>query len=217
MRLRADQPLRRLPDHDGREQEQQRRFGERGDALDLAVAVLMLLVGRLAGHRAPRNRSSPSPTRSISEWPASDRIASEPVSRPTTALATVSPAEAAIDPSATLSLSFIGSLLPRRVNGRHRGRQCAGFIALPLDFATPRVATRHAIEHAIERNPQACWPPIIVDRQDDMAAVRRCGVSDSPGLNNNRAPFFRHADRRPEALTQHIPSTGNFSFLSVCW
>ena len=49
VRLRADQPPRRLPDHDDREQEQQRRFGKRGDALDLAVAVLVFLVGRLAG------------------------------------------------------------------------------------------------------------------------------------------------------------------------
>ena len=42
------------------------------------------------------------------------------------AFAAASPAEAAIDPSATLSLMFIGSLLPGRVNGRHRERQCAG-------------------------------------------------------------------------------------------
>ena len=50
MRLRADQPLRRLEDHHGREQEQQRRLGKRGDDFDLAVAVLMLGVGRLAGN-----------------------------------------------------------------------------------------------------------------------------------------------------------------------
>ena len=43
------QPLHRFPDHHAREQEQQRRLGERRDALDLAVAVLMLGVGRLAG------------------------------------------------------------------------------------------------------------------------------------------------------------------------
>jgi len=49
LRLCADQPPRRFPDHDDREQEQQSRFGKRGDALDLAVTVLVLLVGRLAG------------------------------------------------------------------------------------------------------------------------------------------------------------------------
>ena len=49
VRLRNDQPPRRLPDDDGREQKQQRRLGKRGDALDLAVTVLVLLVGRLAG------------------------------------------------------------------------------------------------------------------------------------------------------------------------
>src|SRR6476646_4941682 len=43
------------------------------------------------------------------EWPASDRIASEPVSSPMAALAAVSPAEAAIDTSAAFSFSFIGS------------------------------------------------------------------------------------------------------------
>ena len=49
-----DQSLDRLPDHHAREQEQQRRFGERRDAFDLAVAVMVLVVGRLAGnaHRA---------------------------------------------------------------------------------------------------------------------------------------------------------------------
>ena len=37
-------------DHHRREQKQQRRLGERGDALDLAMAVLVLGVGRLAGN-----------------------------------------------------------------------------------------------------------------------------------------------------------------------
>jgi len=52
--LRADQPLHRFPDHHRGEQEQQRRLGQRGDALDLAVAVLMLGVGRLAGMRTAK-------------------------------------------------------------------------------------------------------------------------------------------------------------------
>lgn len=50
MRLRADQPLHGLPDHHAGEREQQCRFGKRGDALDLAVAKLMLGIGRLAGN-----------------------------------------------------------------------------------------------------------------------------------------------------------------------
>src|SRR5690349_4314198 len=44
--------------------------------------------------------------RSISEWAASDRIAREPDKTPTTALATVSPAEATMDVSATCSFSL---------------------------------------------------------------------------------------------------------------
>src|SRR5262249_45819552 len=43
--------------------------------------------------------------RSISEWPASERMASEPVEKPTKALAMVSPAEAAIEDKATCSFS----------------------------------------------------------------------------------------------------------------
>ena len=42
--------------------------------------------------------------KSISEWPASDKIASDPVANPTSPLAMVSPAEAAIEVSATCSL-----------------------------------------------------------------------------------------------------------------
>ncbi len=46
----AEQAVSRFPDHDTGEQEQERRLRQRGDALDLAVAVVVLLVGRLAGH-----------------------------------------------------------------------------------------------------------------------------------------------------------------------
>ena len=46
----AEKTLQRFPDHDAREQEQKRCLGERGDAFDLAVAVMVLLVGGLAGH-----------------------------------------------------------------------------------------------------------------------------------------------------------------------
>src|SRR5580704_15138470 len=63
--------------------------------------------------------------RSRSECPASDRIASEPVRRPIAPFATVRPAEAAIDPSAAFSLTFIGSPLLGGVNGGKSGRQSA--------------------------------------------------------------------------------------------
>src|SRR5580700_10906281 len=44
---------------------------------------------------------------SISEWPASERIASEPERTPTMAFAIVSPAEATIEPSAAFSFSLM--------------------------------------------------------------------------------------------------------------
>jgi alpha-ketoglutarate-dependent 2,4-dichlorophenoxyacetate dioxygenase len=38
----------------------------------------------------------------------------------------------------------------------------------------------------------------VVDTQGDMAAVYRCRFCSRNRLrNNNRSPFFRHADRRP--------------------
>ena len=46
----AEQALQRLPDHDAGEQEQQRSLGQRRHAFDLAVAVVVLLVGGLAGN-----------------------------------------------------------------------------------------------------------------------------------------------------------------------
>ena len=45
----AGEPLRRLDEHAGREHQQQAGFGECCDRLDLAMAVMMLLVGGLAG------------------------------------------------------------------------------------------------------------------------------------------------------------------------
>ena len=49
MRMIADQPLPRFPHHHAGQGEQQRGLGEGGDVLDLAVAVLMVLVRRLVG------------------------------------------------------------------------------------------------------------------------------------------------------------------------
>jgi len=45
--------------------------------------------------------------RSSSECPASDRMASDPVSTPIMPFAAVNPADAAIEPSATFSFSFM--------------------------------------------------------------------------------------------------------------
>jgi hypothetical protein len=57
--------------------------------------------------------------RSMSEWAASERIASEPEASPTTALAAVSPADTATEVSATRSFtSCIGRLRPAGVAGR---------------------------------------------------------------------------------------------------
>src|ERR1043166_2548454 len=55
----------------------------------------------------------------MSEWAASERMASEPESAPTAALAAVSPAETATELSATRSFtSCIGRLRRRGVAGR---------------------------------------------------------------------------------------------------
>src|ERR1700680_2589230 len=64
---------------------------------------------------------------SISEWPASDRIASDPDRTPTTALAIVSAAEATIEPSAAFSFSLmLADSLRDPVSERRKPRQCTG-------------------------------------------------------------------------------------------
>jgi hypothetical protein len=104
-------------------------------------------------------------------------------------------------------LTFIGSLSPGRGNGRRQRRQCTGFIARPLDFAT---RSRQQITRAEMHRTT------VVDRQGGMAAVCRCGFRSRKRLsNNNRSPFFGHADGVRDILTQHIPSTGSLSFLPV--
>ena len=82
--------MRRLPDHHAGQHEQQRGLGERGHALDLAMAVMMLVVGRLAGN-AHGEIGHHGGEKSISECAASDSSASEPDSKPTMALAAVKP------------------------------------------------------------------------------------------------------------------------------
>src|SRR6266851_3175180 len=49
MTMAAEQTLTRRPRYDAGKHKQKRRFGERRYVLDLAVAVMVLLVGRLVG------------------------------------------------------------------------------------------------------------------------------------------------------------------------
>src|SRR6476646_2096784 len=88
--------------------------------------------------------------RSISEWPASERIASEPVAKPTNALAIVRAAEAAIDTRATCSFSdcmrlkthavFIFFVFPRRLD-RYQA-VCRAPLQGDLDCSGGRVSER---------------------------------------------------------------------------
>src|SRR5215471_21706589 len=48
VRLVLEKALERFPDHYSRKQEQQGRFGQCRDSLHLAVAIVMLFIGRLA-------------------------------------------------------------------------------------------------------------------------------------------------------------------------
>ena len=54
MAVSADQSLGRLPDHNAREHEQQPGLHQRRHAFDLAVPVMVLLVGGLAGNRTAK-------------------------------------------------------------------------------------------------------------------------------------------------------------------
>jgi hypothetical protein len=77
---------------------------------------------------------------SISEWPASDRIASEPVRTPTMAFAIVSPAEATIEPSAAFSFSLILPILfGDPVSERGKRRQCTSLPAMARAQIGPAV------------------------------------------------------------------------------
>ena len=67
-------------------------------------------------------------------------MASEPLRKPTTAFAAVSPADAAIDPSAAFSLSWISKILAREVPEAIE-RSLARFYVLA---ETPTRNARHA-------------------------------------------------------------------------
>ena len=122
--LAAEQALRGLPDHEAGQDEQQPGLDQRGDALDLAVAVMMLLVGRLAGdaHREPGHHGRGEVERRVRGFREQRERAGD---KPTTALATVSPPDAAIEVSATRSLMSCMARLAgdERRSGRGSGRQ----------------------------------------------------------------------------------------------
>src|SRR4051794_27630787 len=78
--------------------------------------------------------------RSMSECAASDRIASDPVSMPTTPLPSVMAADATIEVSATVSLMFrIDVLSPATGSEAGLGRQCAN--------ASFLLVHRHILRH----------------------------------------------------------------------
>ena len=101
----AEQPLCRLPDHHAGQHEQQRGLGERGDAFDLAVAVVVLLVGRLAGdaHREIGHHGRDEVDQRMRGLGQDRERAGHHADH---ALGERQPAEAAIDPSATRSFSL---------------------------------------------------------------------------------------------------------------
>ena len=88
--------------------------------------------------------------RSISEWPASDRIASEPVKRPTTAFAAVSPADAAIDTSAAFSFSFMFASAPKG------GADHVDTMILTAGFRPGIVPVRAAVPAASAAERECC-------------------------------------------------------------
>ena len=79
----------------------------------LSGVVIWEAVKRLLGEQGHVVEATVA-ARSISECAASDRIASEPVSAPTTPFASVSPADAAIEVSATFCLSSDIEASPER-------------------------------------------------------------------------------------------------------
>src|SRR6478609_4481114 len=101
--------------------------------------------------------------RSISECAASDRIASDPVSTPTTPLPSVMAADAAIEVSATVSLMFrIDVLSPATGSEAGHGRQCAN--------ASILLVHRHILRHGNANDWQVrdpC-PPLFGGADDGM-------------------------------------------------
>src|ERR1700738_21208 len=123
-------------------------------------------------------------TRSSSECPASERIASDPVVIPTSALAAVRPADAAIEVRATLSLTSCIAVWPLFDPSRTRRRRADRHLA------------RHAVEPLIEDLPAV--PLQFSSEFGDFLAQGRCrnirfaeldGVADQPGLHARRIGF----------------------------
>src|SRR3954470_23041571 len=94
--------------------------------------------------------------KSISEWPASDRMASDPVMTPTIALATVRPAEAAIEVSATRSFT---SCMARAVTMRLEGVDAA--------FCAPCMCTVYRPKRRNEKHSHQRGFTALFDCADD--------------------------------------------------
>src|SRR5215470_15131929 len=98
----------------------------------------------------------------MSECAASDKIASEPVEKPTTALPSVSAADAPIEPRATRSFSLIAS--PWRDRYRHARQasmQRTGLIA-PKPIGTGMTAQRRLTDGWITEHARRCRRFLVV-------------------------------------------------------
>src|ERR1700680_3111120 len=75
-------------------------------------------------------------------------MASEPVRRPIAVVAAVSPAEAAIDPSATFSLTFIDGPLPEGLMAAAGGVNAPGAACTGRFFAVGALISRQRKHHS---------------------------------------------------------------------
>src|SRR6202171_3187050 len=140
--------------------------------------------------------------KSIAEWPASERMASEPEASPTATLAKVSPPDANTDPSATFSLcpcmaasSPLPAILLPEIG--------AGFLQGVAIFAhEPRAqirGRRHVVDtaDALPRRPDV-FPRAFFVLADRKLLVRRAEVDfDAGGI-----------DARPQKITVHAADRG---------
>src|SRR5712692_3231180 len=141
--------------------------------------------------------------KSITEWPASERMASEPDRSPTAALAKASPPDAKTDPSATFSL-LPCMAVPRRCRRSFTLPQIsAGFLQGVAIFAhEPRAqirGRRHVVDaaDALPRRPDV-FPGAFFVLADRQLLVRCAKVDfDAGGL-----------DARPQEIAVHAADRG---------
>src|SRR6266550_2717352 len=122
----------------------------------------------------------------MSECAASDRMASDPVSTPATALAPVSPADAAIDPSATRCLtSCIGAAPCRaRVAGGEERVNATAALAQVFHDWLGRLRIWHiAFERKIASLPRRCDRGARNKRADNRRQ------NEIPGISPGASPY----------------------------